>query len=152
MRNIAPSVRFHCLSFFIFVLLPVLVFAPSHPEFIGQGIPCSSEKQCPPINCFRAPCYQYRCVEGKCVQESEDLQCFKDGGKWTEFSNGCADNCNSQIPGVRHMCTLALTKSCDCGPEKCWTGESCAPNPAPPSTDDGRSFLEIIKAWLLKPC
>lgn len=159
MSSTAPKIRFHCLSLGIFVLLSVIVFAPSHPEIIGN-IPCSSEKQCPPINCFKAPCYQYQCIEGRCSQclngkctpSSGQIACSNDGGVWKEFSNGCADNCNSQIPGVRHMCTQAFTKSCDCGSEKCWDGTRCVPNPQPPSTDDGRSFLEIIEAWLLKRC
>ncbi|MFW6282460.1 MAG: hypothetical protein ACOC1P_00200 [Minisyncoccales bacterium] len=49
----------------------------------------------------------------------EDV-CEAAGGEWREFSNACADKCNTS-----DVCAQALTYSCDCGPNMCWNGLTC---------------------------
>ncbi|MBM3282810.1 hypothetical protein FJY90_01020 [Candidatus Gottesmanbacteria bacterium] len=56
------------------------------------------------------------------------VECYKSGGGWQRFTDGCADFCwfiRRIDPGV---CSQSVTLSCDCGPEKCWNGNSCKPN------------------------
>lgn len=60
-------------------------------------------------------------------------QCVLGGGLWKGFSNGCADSCPTQEQliednGIR-VCTAMLSAGCDCGPNKCWDGNKCVPNP-----------------------
>lgn len=47
-------------------------------------------------------------------------KCLAGGGRWTGFSNGCADFCNHG-----DICTELATLGCDCGPDKCWDGSRC---------------------------
>ncbi|MDA7705062.1 hypothetical protein N8772_01100 [Rickettsiales bacterium] len=56
-------------------------------------------------------------------QESES--CQKTGGKMKDFRNSCADNCGIK-KGV--FCAQIITKSCDCGPDKCWDKIKCIKN------------------------
>jgi len=58
---------------------------------------------------------------------SEESLCVKGGGVWTMFRNTCVDNCKVvRTKGI--ICGQALTEGCDCGPAKCWNGNSCENN------------------------
>jgi len=48
--------------------------------------------------------------------------CEESGGKMAEFRNSCADNCNIES---NSFCAQVMTKSCDCGPRKCWNKTKC---------------------------
>lgn len=49
--------------------------------------------------------------------------CLDAGGEIVQFSNGCADSCESQREEVD--CTQAFTEGCECGEDMCWTGSEC---------------------------
>ncbi len=55
-------------------------------------------------------------------------QCAYVGGLWKKFPDGCADSCIVARMPDEIGCTQAITSSCDCGPTKCWNGESCEDN------------------------
>jgi hypothetical protein len=61
-------------------------------------------------------------------QPVEKDYCENSGGTWTTFNNGCADTCEYVRSPETISCIQALTESCDCGPDKCWNGESCEDN------------------------
>lgn len=61
-------------------------------------------------------------------------KCVLGGGKWTGFSNGCADFCNHG-----DICTELATLGCDCGKGSCWNGEKCQQN----SNADERCLWEF---------
>ncbi len=50
-------------------------------------------------------------------------------GAWTTFDSSCADFCWSYVS--LRLCALVLTESCERGPDYCWTGQKCEPNPIP---------------------
>lgn len=54
--------------------------------------------------------------------------CLASGGSWKIFENGCVDSCYYAHNPLSN-CTHTLTNGCDCGPDKCWDGEKCTPNP-----------------------
>ena len=58
----------------------------------------------------------------KSIKSEETLQCQNAGGKIKNFRNNCADNCNITRDTV---CAPVITKSCDCGPGKCWDKTKC---------------------------
>jgi len=60
-----------------------------------------------------------------CSQEK--ASCAKSGGKWRVYSNNCEDKCIF-VRGHDIGCADVMTSSCDCGSEKCWTGEVCEAN------------------------
>ncbi|MFT4717844.1 MAG: hypothetical protein ACI9IL_000163 [Rickettsiales bacterium] len=60
-------------------------------------------------------------LSGK-IRGDEATQCENYGGKMIDFRNGCADNCNVTRSSV---CTQVITRSCDCGPGKCWDKIKC---------------------------
>lgn len=53
-----------------------------------------------------------------------ELNCIKSGGKWTSFSNSCADSCDYKR-GAINVCSTVITEGCDCGIEMCWNGTGC---------------------------
>lgn len=56
------------------------------------------------------------------VKGKDTVQCEKSGGKIIDFRNSCADNCNLDRNSV---CAQVITRSCDCGPGKCWDKTKC---------------------------
>ena len=79
------------------------------------------------------------CVSGLCRWEktAEFLNCFGDteestcvlaGGTWNTFSNGCVDSCDLERNPESILCTQTITDGCDCGPDRCWNGQSCETN------------------------
>jgi len=50
--------------------------------------------------------------------------CYKSGGVWRTFQTTGVDIC-----GLEGIGGEAFTAGCDCGPDKCWNGEKCVPNP-----------------------
>jgi len=68
---------------------------------------------------------------GRDLWEDPRYQCTRTGGaggEWKEFSNGCVDSCDLARNPEIISCTQALTNGCDCGPDRCWNGESCEDN------------------------
>jgi len=60
----------------------------------------------------------------------EQNECEADPrGTWKTFDSSCADYCWSHLS--LRLCALVLTDSCDCGPDYCWTGQTCESNPVP---------------------
>lgn len=53
----------------------------------------------------------------------EELACTRGEGTWAYLPDTCVDACHSS------GCGFAFTQGCDCGPDKCWDGERCTPNP-----------------------
>jgi len=66
------------------------------------------------------------CQNDKCTDEivddvqTESQACIIAGGTWEEFSNGCADKCNSGP-----YCTQVITQGCNCPGTACWDGTKC---------------------------
>ena len=60
---------------------------------------------------------------GNKFQNKESKLCKNSGGKMKDFRNGCADKC-----GTKEVCTQIITRSCDCGPDKCWNNNQCIKN------------------------
>jgi hypothetical protein len=54
---------------------------------------------------------------------SEEELCIQEVGAWSQMPDACVDSCKSQRENL--MCAQVLTFGCDCGPGKCWNGESC---------------------------
>lgn len=88
------------------------------------------------------------CVETCDNSPTPQEICEHSNGTWRQFRNGCADSC-SYAADPTQMCTLALTMSCDCGPNKCWNGEFCESNPTQTLTyaiqSDQPQALKIIR-------
>lgn len=85
---------------------------------------CTPGEPCP-LNPLR-PCY---ITPGSCPKDcTEGDRCMETGGTWREFNNSCADDC-SLLVGTKVYCKQATTTGCDCGPDSCWDGVSCIPNP-----------------------
>lgn len=120
----------------------------NEPESDDDAIVCTTEYApvcgLVQIQCIRAPCnpiyqtFSNRCelsknhlakfvYEGEC-EEEETERCTETGGEWKTFPNGCADTCQYVRNPAATSCIQATTKSCDCGPDKCWTGEKCQLN------------------------
>lgn len=54
--------------------------------------------------------------------------CSASGGTWETFPNSCVDSCEKAAdPGL--MCLTVLTDGCNCGPDRCWDGDTCVNNP-----------------------
>ena len=56
--------------------------------------------------------------------EDEEQACADAGGEWVEFSDDCADSCESQRE-EDVTCTAVETMGCECGDERCWNGSEC---------------------------
>jgi|GEM_PF-3033746 len=52
-------------------------------------------------------------------------KCYLGGGVWGTCPTTCGDYCSA----IGSVCGALLTACCDCGPEKCWDGSKCVPNP-----------------------
>ncbi len=59
---------------------------------------------------------------------SLEEKCKQAGAEYKQFSNTCADSCEYIRNKGSMFCGQALTMGCDCGPDKCWNGESCEVN------------------------
>ena len=57
-----------------------------------------------------------------------DPACDMAGGRWTLFGTLCRDTCESERGGRLEGCSDAEAYGCDCGPDRCWNGNSCEPN------------------------
>lgn len=51
----------------------------------------------------------------------EEQACLDEGGEFVEFSDGCADFCDTDADSI---CTQAITESCDCGDGFCWNADT----------------------------
>jgi len=65
---------------------------------------------------------------GRNSWDDPSTKCFRADGEWKEFSNGCVDSCDLARNPETILCTAALTDGCDCGPDRCWNGQSCEDN------------------------
>jgi hypothetical protein len=90
---------------------------------------------CDDHRCTAPVCLGYvkcECVDGECtpIHNHPEIICQAVGGEWRTFSNGCVDSCAlaRQDPNDPIVCTMAFTEGCDCGPDKCWNGETCEAN------------------------
>lgn len=54
--------------------------------------------------------------------------CFMGGGALRLFSNTCVDSCDLVRSEEPPLCGQAFTEGCDCGPARCWNGNSCELN------------------------
>lgn len=66
--------------------------------------------------------------ENDSIEVTNDVLCTESGGKWIEYSSGCADTCDFVRNPEATSCIQAFVFSCDCGSDECWNGESCEPN------------------------
>ena len=55
--------------------------------------------------------------------------CMMSGKHMKTFPDTCADHC-SEIKEGERACGEMLTRSCECGPDKCWNGSECVSNPS----------------------
>ena len=62
------------------------------------------------------------------LDQQEEL-CKLSGGFMKTFPDTCADKCAAVKEAPNVACGEMLTRSCDCGPDKCWAGSECALNP-----------------------
>ena len=61
------------------------------------------------------------------TEQSQQI-CKVNGGNWIEFPNEgqfCHDECNKP---ENNICKTMMSFGCDCGPDKCWNGNSCELN------------------------
>ena len=54
--------------------------------------------------------------------------CEAGGATWKMFNTGCHDECYNIRSTDPVKCTLAFSEGCDCGPDKCWDGQTCVLN------------------------
>lgn len=59
---------------------------------------------------------------------SLDQTCAEAGGELREFSNSCVDSCELERNAAAISCAAVLTQGCDCGPDRCWNGNTCENN------------------------
>jgi hypothetical protein len=104
----------------------------NYNNLVGYAVTCS--------DCGNGTCEKWEnkcsCPED-CPSESPVIdpdvqQCRQAGGEWTQFPNGCVDSC-AYAANPQMMCATVLTTSCECGPDHCWNGNTCLPNPTPTS-------------------
>ncbi|NCO97065.1 MAG: hypothetical protein COY38_03035 [Candidatus Aenigmarchaeota archaeon CG_4_10_14_0_8_um_filter_37_24] len=104
---------------------------------IKETTECRIDEDCPKLVCIKAPCPQYKCLDGKCVLEysttttlpkTDEKMCKEGGGEWKQFGSGCHDECWIVRSKEPVKCTMALSYGCDCGDDKCWNGRSCEDN------------------------
>jgi hypothetical protein len=62
------------------------------------------------------------------ILDNSELECSRVGGTWEFFGNGCVDSCFKERSEEPPICTDAMTYGCDCGPDRCWNGETCEAN------------------------
>jgi len=79
---------------------------------------------------FVGATYYYRVQNGNGdgILDDAELECARVEGNWREFGNGCVDSCDLARNPETILCIQALTYGCDCGPGRCWNGESCEEN------------------------
>lgn len=63
--------------------------------------------------------------ESKPQELSDEEICIGVGGSWSYFPNTCVDSCDKARSKEPVLCGQAFTWGCDCGPDKCWNGETC---------------------------
>lgn len=98
---------------------------------------CQTNADCPPVIgvCVPGNCPTWRCIDGRCIyfQDAKDrvALCKSAGGTWRKFPTTCVDSCEfvrKTKKGLDVFCGEAITDSCDCDPDRCWTGTTCEPN------------------------
>jgi hypothetical protein len=62
------------------------------------------------------------------ILDDPELECGRISGLWKEFGNGCVDSCFKERSTGLVECTDAMIMGCDCGPDRCWNGETCELN------------------------
>jgi len=87
----------------------------SHIECVGSWKFIEDESIC-----------RFVCEGG--ILDNPQEECERVGGVWKEFNNGCVDSCVKERSSEPVFCTQVLTDGCDCGPDRCWNGESCEGN------------------------
>jgi len=65
--------------------------------------------------------------DGSDEEVSEESLCADAGGEWKTLGSGCADSCEL-VRNPDTICITVETDGCDCGADKCWTGEICELN------------------------
>ena len=126
-------------------------------EGIGWVISCKEEREGYAIKqgeCIKVDLLTYDgkafSTKQKCEGVLLDNGCSRAGGKWKRFSSGCADSCFLARATSNPLCTMVLTDSCDCGPDKCWDGQTCVDN----QEEDfaGRIELKILSDSRCENC
>jgi hypothetical protein len=56
------------------------------------------------------------------TSSEEEENCEESGGEWKEFKKECADLCSADVEACPEVDPFY---SCDCGKNKCWSGETC---------------------------
>jgi len=130
------------LIFALIVIILLLVIFGIKPKI---GSVCTVNYDCRELNCSiyskcaQGPdpsCTKYYpvCIEHKCKcvvgfkGDALSAACNASGGTMRGFGDGCADSCELARSNGNMACTDVLTTGCDCGPDKCWNGESCELN------------------------
>jgi hypothetical protein len=78
-----------------------------------------------------------------CREQRAAALCAARGGRWVQFHDGCQDLCAYRAALAAEQtptCTMDTPMGCDCGPDGCWTGTECAPEPPanpPPALPSG---------------
>jgi hypothetical protein len=60
------------------------------------------------------------------VLTDTEKECARVGGQYTDLPSTCVDQCSYEATRV---CGEAITKGCDCGPDRCWNRGTCIQNP-----------------------
>ena len=118
----------------ILLILAIIVISGCKVEL---GDKCNLNDDCSGINCLcesiQSTVCLPECVDKKCecvnydtFKDMKEL-CEKASGEVKQFPNTCVDSCEYERD-EEIMCGQALTDGCDCGPDKCWNGQSCEPN------------------------
>ncbi len=55
-----------------------------------------------------------------------EKECARVGGQYGDLPSTCVDECSFE---ATRACGEAITKGCDCGPERCWNRGTCIQNP-----------------------
>ena len=61
------------------------------------------------------------------ILDDAEQECARVNGEWVEFPDTCVDSCE-KIRAEGLMCGQAMTMGCECGPDKCWNGQTCESN------------------------
>jgi len=62
------------------------------------------------------------------ASSGSQVQCEVAGGNWETETYGCGDSCDLVRDNELVGCTGEFKIGCDCGPDKCWNGETCELN------------------------
>jgi len=67
------------------VLIIALIFVLNN----SKDSECKLDSDCPQINCIKAPCPGYECIDNNCILPNIPDKCIELKGKWLEEYNEC---------------------------------------------------------------